>query len=230
MHFTKQDILDCDRIKRLNIINSISGIKPGNLIGSISDKGTTNLAIISSVVHLSSNPPLIGFIMRPHGEVKRDTYNNIRENHLFTINHIPTSHIEQAHYTSAKFDTEISEFDRCAFTPEYIGGFKAPFVKESKIKMGPGPVEEIPIPSSKTTMIVGRKLCDGSTGTPDLRQRFVVGAGGPSPSGYAVNSKGGMEKINLTLAQMPIHKHAIDFMTTGDSKHRHSKTTNNQAS
>lgn len=155
MHFTKQDILDCDRIKRLNIINSISGIKPGNLIGSISDKGTTNLAIISSVVHLSSNPPLIGFIMRPHGEVKRDTYNNIRENHLFTINHIPTSHIEQAHYTSAKFDTEISEFDRCAFTPEYIGGFKAPFVQESKIKMGLKLLEEMPIPSSNTTMIVG---------------------------------------------------------------------------
>ena len=155
MNFTKQDILDCDRIKRLNIINSISGIKPGNLIGSISDKGTTNLAIISSVVHLSSNPPLIGFIMRPRGEVKRDTYNNIRENHLFTINHIPTSHIEQAHYTSAKFDTEISEFDRCGFTPEYIEGFKAPFVKESKIKMGLELVEEIPIPSSKTTMIIG---------------------------------------------------------------------------
>ena len=155
MNCTKQDILDCDRIKRLNIINSISGIKPGNLIGSISDKGTTNLAIISSVVHLSSNPPLIGFIMRPRGEVKRDTYNNIRENHLFTINHIPTSHIEQAHYTSAKFDTEISEFDRCGFTPEYIEGFKAPFVKESKIKMGLKLVEEIPIPSSKTTMIIG---------------------------------------------------------------------------
>ena len=155
MNFTKQDILDCDRIKRLNIINSISGIKPGNLIGSISDKGTTNLAIISSVVHLSSNPPLIGFIMRPRGEVKRDTYNNIRENHLFTINHIPTSHIEQAHYTSAKFDTEISEFDRCGFTPEYIEGFKAPFVQESKIKMGLKLVEEIPIPSSKTTMIIG---------------------------------------------------------------------------
>ncbi|MFT6137416.1 MAG: flavin reductase (DIM6/NTAB) family NADH-FMN oxidoreductase RutF [Salibacteraceae bacterium] len=185
MNCTKQDILDCDRIKRLNIINSISGIKPGNLIGSISDKGTTNLAIISSVVHLSSNPPLIGFIMRPRGEVKRDTYNNIRENHLFTINHIPTSHIEQAHYTSAKFDTEISEFDRCGFTPEYIEGFKAPFVKESKIKMGLELVEEIPIPSSKTTMIVGEiqhlMLPDNTmneTGFINLEQADTAGIAG----------------------------------------------------
>ena len=72
MHLTKQDILDSDRIKRLNMINSLTGIKPGNIVGSISNDGKTNLAIISSVVHLSSKPGLIGFIMRPHGEVKKE--------------------------------------------------------------------------------------------------------------------------------------------------------------
>ena len=49
MHLTKQDILDSDRIKRLNMINSLTGIKPGNIVGSISNDGKTNLAIISSV-------------------------------------------------------------------------------------------------------------------------------------------------------------------------------------
>jgi flavin reductase (DIM6/NTAB) family NADH-FMN oxidoreductase RutF len=155
LHLTKQDILDSDRIKRLNMINSLTGIKPGNIVGSISNDGKTNLAIISSVVHLSSKPGLIGFIMRPHGEVKRDTYNNICENGYFTINHIPTSHAEQAHYTSAKFDTDISEFDRCGFTEQYIEGFKAPFVEESNIKMGLKLVEEIEIKSSNTKMLVG---------------------------------------------------------------------------
>lgn len=155
MQLTKQDILNFDKKHRLNLINSITGIKPGNLIGTISDDGQTNLAIISSVVHLSSNPALVGFVMRPHGEVKRDTYNNISENGFYTINHIPTSHVEQAHYTSAKFDTSVSEFERCGFTPEYKAGFKAPFVQESKIKMGLKLVEEIDIPSSNTTLIVG---------------------------------------------------------------------------
>ncbi len=156
MHLTKQQIIDSDRIKRLNIINSITGIKPGNLVGSVSKSGNTNLAVISSVVHLSSNPALVGFIMRPHGEVKRDTYNNIKETGAYTINHIPTSHTEQAHYTSAKFDTEISEFERCGFKVEYIDGFDAPFAAESQLKIGLSFVEEIPIPSSNTTMIVGQ--------------------------------------------------------------------------
>ncbi|MDE0771686.1 MAG: flavin reductase [Salibacteraceae bacterium] len=155
MHLTIQDIQDSDKIKRLNIINSITGIKPGNLVGSVSKEGKTNLAIISSVVHLSSKPPLVGFIMRPNGDVKRDTYNNILENGLFTINHIPVSHIEQAHYTSAKFETAISEFSRCGFSEEYLEGFEAPFVKESNIKIGLKLIEEVEIKSSNTRMIVG---------------------------------------------------------------------------
>lgn len=155
MQLTKQEILNFDKKHRLNLINSITGIKPGNLIGTTSNNGQTNLAIISSVVHLSSNPALVGFAMRPRGEVKRDTYNNISENGFFTINHIPTSHIEQAHYTSAKFETEVSEFSRCEFSEEYIEDFQAPFVKESGIKIGLKLVEEIEIKSSNTIMIVG---------------------------------------------------------------------------
>ena len=37
-HFSKQNILELEKVKRLNIINSITGIKPGNLIGTIDDK------------------------------------------------------------------------------------------------------------------------------------------------------------------------------------------------
>jgi flavin reductase (DIM6/NTAB) family NADH-FMN oxidoreductase RutF len=156
MYLSKEEIVNSDRVKRLNIINSITGVKPGNLIGSRDRSGRTNLAIISSVVHLSSNPALVGFIMRPHGEVKRDTYENIRETNVYTINHIPVSHIEQAHYTSAKFEAEVSEFERCGFTVQNIEDFEAPFVAESNVKLGLSFVEAIPIPSSNTTMIVGQ--------------------------------------------------------------------------
>ncbi len=156
MHLTKQEIIDLDRIKRLNIINSITGVKPGNVVGSVSETGENNLAIISSVVHLSSNPALIGFIMRPHGEIKRDTYENIKATGVYTINHIPVSHTEEAHYTSAKYDSNISEFEKCGFNEEFLSSFKAPFVEESHVKIGVSFVEEIPIPSSNTTMIVGQ--------------------------------------------------------------------------
>ena len=62
MHFTKKDIDSMNRVRRLKLINSITGVKPANLVGTKSKKGVSNLAIMSSVVHLSSDPALIGFI------------------------------------------------------------------------------------------------------------------------------------------------------------------------
>lgn len=154
-HFTKTDIQNLDRIKRLNLINSITGIKPANLIGTNSETGVPNLAIFSSVVHLGSNPALIGFVMRPGGEVRRHTLENIQFNSCYTINHIHASFIEKAHYTSAKFDAEISEFEVCGLTEEYHADFPAPFVKESHLKLGMRFVQAIPIELNGTTLIIG---------------------------------------------------------------------------
>ncbi|HCM77678.1 MAG TPA: flavin oxidoreductase [Cytophagales bacterium] len=155
MHLSQSSIEQLPKVKRLNIINSISGIKPGNLVGTVSRAGIPNLAIVSSVVHLGSHPPLLGYLLRPRDEVRRDSYENILENGYFTINHISTEFIEKAHYTSAKFDQHTSEFDACGLTPSYDFGFSAPFVKESKLKVGLRHVESISIPSSNTTLIVG---------------------------------------------------------------------------
>ncbi|OEJ99736.1 flavin reductase family protein [Roseivirga misakiensis] len=156
MYLSKTDIENTERVKRLNIINSVSGIKPGNLIGTRSNSGQANLAIISSVVHLGSNPAYLGFIVRPSQEVRRHTQENINENGFFTINHIQKDFIENAHYTSAKFDADISEFEACGLTEETLNDFNAPYVKESGLKMGLKHVESVPIQSSGTTMLVGQ--------------------------------------------------------------------------
>jgi flavin reductase (DIM6/NTAB) family NADH-FMN oxidoreductase RutF len=155
MHFTQNDIKNLERVKRLNLINSITGIKPANLIGTISSKQETNLAIFSSVMHLGSDPALLGFILRPAQDVPRHTFENIMENGFYTINHVQTPFIEKAHYTSTKFKKEDSEFEKCQLTEEYIGDFKAPFVKESTIKLGMKFVESIPIKLNNTLLIIG---------------------------------------------------------------------------
>lgn len=49
----------------------------------------------------------------------------------------------------------------------------------------------------------GWALCDGNNGTPDLRDRFVLGAG----TKHAVGSTGGSEMVTLTKEQMPLHDH-----------------------
>ena len=131
-----KEIEDMERIKRLNLINSITGISPANLIGTISNDSIENLSIFSSVIHIGSNPPLIGFILRPTENNRRDTYENIIETNKFTINHIHSDMIQKSHYTSAKFKKNESEFKKCQLTPEYLNSFQAPYVKESYVKIG----------------------------------------------------------------------------------------------
>lgn len=48
-------------------------------------------------------------------------------------------------------------------------------------------------------------LCDGENGTPDLRGRFLVGAGGA----YEVGATGGLESVTLTTSQIPSHSHSV---------------------
>ena len=154
-HFTKSNIKDLEKVKRLNIINSITGIKPGNLIGTISKEKITNLAIFSSVIHLGSNPALLGFILRPQERVRRDTYNNILENGSYSINHLPETLTINGHYTSAKFNEDQSEFDYCKFTEWYADDFEAPFVKESNLNIGLKFQESVSIKANNTIMIIG---------------------------------------------------------------------------
>lgn len=50
----------------------------------------------------------------------------------------------------------------------------------------------------------GWYLCDGSNGTPDLRNKFVLGAGGS----YSVGATGGAANHTLTEAEIPVMTHA----------------------
>jgi microcystin-dependent protein len=66
----------------------------------------------------------------------------------------------------------------------------------------------------------GWLLCNGSSGTPDLRDRFIVGAG----STYAVNATGGFATYSLSTAQLPSHTHTGTTANV-DINHTHSGTT-----
>lgn len=154
IHINSNDIKTFERIYRSNLINSVTGYKPTLLIGTYSEKNISNLGLFISVFHLGANPPLIGFIQRPIGEFSH-TYKNIKRDKFYTINHVHENFVENAHFTSAKFAENISEFEKCNLEEEKFLDFNAPFVKESKIKIGLKFVEEIPIPINNTIMIIG---------------------------------------------------------------------------
>ena len=133
--FNRKDIDEMETRFRNHFINSLSGYKSANLIGTQDAEGNTNLSIVSSVFHLGANPPLMGMIIRPHS-VPRHTLENIIQTEQYTINQVSSSMVTQAHQTSARYDKHTSEFDVTGLIPEYIEGFVAPFVQQSQLKIG----------------------------------------------------------------------------------------------
>jgi microcystin-dependent protein len=69
----------------------------------------------------------------------------------------------------------------------------------------------------------GWYLCDGNNSTPDLRDKFVAGAG----SSYAVGDTGGEATHVLTIAEMPVHDHVVTGGTAGGSGHVRRDALNN---
>jgi len=151
--WSKKTIEELPKKHRLHLINSISGYKPANLIGSRSKEGVENLAIFSSVVHLGSDPALLGFILRPT-TVPRDTFKNLLDSKFVTINHISESFFKQAHETSLSFPEAINEFNEVGLTPTYKNGFYAPFVAESVVSIGCQYVNHYPIEENGTILVV----------------------------------------------------------------------------
>lgn len=69
-------------------------------------------------------------------------------------------------------------------------------------------------------------LCDGTNGTPDLRAKFIVGAGqdggtytpgidGAGSGQYAPGATGGTDKHVLTIPEMPAHTHSDSAGSNG---------------
>jgi microcystin-dependent protein len=76
----------------------------------------------------------------------------------------------------------------------------------------------------------GWLLCDGTNGTPNLRDRFIVGAG----STYAVAATGGATSVTLGTTNLPSHTHSLSASgttSTTDINHTHSfsATTSGQS-
>ena len=140
--------------KRAHLINSCTGYKSANLLGTKSKNGETNLAIFNSVIHIGSNPPMLGFILRPL-TVKRDTYSNFKETGVFTVNQVNKDMIKDAHHTAANYDEQISEFSKTNLTESYLDDFNAPYVSQSNIKLGCRYINEYEIKENGCLLIIG---------------------------------------------------------------------------
>ncbi len=143
-----------ERFYRANFINSLTGFKSLSLIGTVNSKGQTNLGVFSSIVHIGSDPALVGYINRPT-KAAPHTLANIQATGVYTINHVHPTFLERAHQSSAKYPEQVSEFEEVGLTPEFLENMKAPFVKESRVKYALSLKEIIPITLNNTFLVIG---------------------------------------------------------------------------
>lgn len=155
LHLTPEDWSKKKERYWPTFFNTISGPRSVVMIGTQDGAGISNIGLFNSLVHLGANPPLVGFILRPT-TVARHTYENLKRNGCYTINHGLQSEVEAVHQTSAKYEADEDEFERCGWKKQAIAGFDAPFVAESVIKLGMRYVDEHLIPQNGTRLIVGR--------------------------------------------------------------------------
>jgi len=66
----------------------------------------------------------------------------------------------------------------------------------------------------------GYKLCDGTNGTPDLRGKFIIGAGGS----YNPTATGGAATVTLEIANLPSHTHTFTGTANASGGHSHTIT------
>ena len=153
--FTPAEWQTWERFYRANFINSLTGFKSASLIGTINADGVPNLGMFSSLVHIGSDPALIGYINRPVAAAPH-TLANIKANGWYTVNHVHSDFVDKAHQTSAKYPDEVNEFTEVGLTAEYVEGVNVPFVKESRIKYLLSLKEIIPIELNATFLVIGQ--------------------------------------------------------------------------
>lgn len=154
LHYSKKDLEGLDQRYRNYMVNSLSGYKSANLIGTQNKEGQNNLAVFNSVIHLGSSPALLGFILRPT-TVPRHTFANMQSIGFFTVNHIHKEIISQAHHSSAKYPEGVSEFEQTELTPEYKEGQKVPYVSGAPVQILCRYVNNYLIEENQTRLVIG---------------------------------------------------------------------------
>ena len=155
MNINLSDIENFDHRYRTTLINSLSGAKSTVLIGTINNSKQTNLAIFNSIFHLGATPPLIGIVFRPNS-VDRHTLENILNIKEYTINFVSESFVNKAHQTSARYPADVSEFSAVGLTEEFDNKIKAPYVRESIVKVGMHFINKMNFDENNTLIIIGK--------------------------------------------------------------------------
>ena len=154
--YSGDDLQNFDKNFRREFVNALSGAKPAMLVGTTErTQQVHNLSLVSNVLHIGSNPPLMGVLFRPD-VVPRHTLSNIRTTGYYTLNHVSEALVEPAHIASAKYEMQTSEFEASNLQPAFTHTLPAPYVAEAQVQIGLKLEEQLDIQTNGTHLVVGR--------------------------------------------------------------------------
>ncbi|MDO8993163.1 MAG: flavin reductase [Daejeonella sp.] len=154
MNFNQSHISAMEKRYRTTFINSLPGYKSLHMLGTVNKEGISNLGLFNSIFHVGANPPLLGMVFRPESN-DHDSLENIIQTKEYTLNNVLPEWFKQAHQTSARFPSGVSEFESCGFKEFYLDPFKAPFVAQASIKIGLELREIIDLSLNNTKILIG---------------------------------------------------------------------------
>ncbi|MGB5326349.1 MAG: flavin reductase [Pseudomonadales bacterium] len=186
---------------RAAFVNSLSGFKAANLVGTCDEFGHHNLAIMSSTVHIGSNPPLLALVMRPEA-AGQHTLQNILSQKYYTLNHVHAGICEAAHQTAARYPREVSEFQAVGLTAVSLEAFPAPFVGESRLRLGMALRDHQVLQINQTHFVIGEILLA------DVPENIVDEGGGVDIAAADTVALSGLDSYHATerIARLPYAK------------------------
>jgi TolA-binding protein len=125
--------------------------------------------------------------------------------------------IEVLEAENAAQETQILEADIRELEAEYAAQEQHIKVFKGTIIMWSGEIDADGHPLIDGETDTNWVICDGRPGTPDLSDRFIIGAS----AARTPHSQGGSGEIELSTENIPTHDHNIVASTEMDGVHRH---------
>jgi len=140
---------------RAQFFNSLGGPRQVGLLTSFSPQGVANAAVFSQTLHVSANPPQLGFLFRPL-TAEHQGLRYVRAQGCFGF-HVLSGGITQAqqlHQCSAKYPEGESELDAVGLSCEVFETLHAPRIHDAVVAYGLKLTEEHEL-ANGTILVVG---------------------------------------------------------------------------
>ena len=140
---------------RAQFFNSLGGPRQVGLLTSFSPQGVANSAVFSQTLHVSANPPQLGFLFRPL-TAEHQGLRYVRAQGCFGFHVLSggTAQAQQLHQCSAKYPEGESELDAVGLSWEAFETLHAPRIHDAVVAYGLKLTEEYQL-ANGTILVVG---------------------------------------------------------------------------